>query len=180
MVFKTLLDTLQKIQPKVSKGFSTLECMLFLIILGIFIAIGIPSFQHYRTEQSLKNNTENLKNLAILSQKIALTSEHPVILCPTEDYQSCSSKPTTSKILAFIDKNHDRKLSSPDSLIGSLDVSHNKLLISYQGFPYSDMQVFSTHYRINSNGTFKIFSPPNHEAYFISINKAGETRITQS
>jgi Tfp pilus assembly protein FimT len=163
-----------------SKGFSTTEFIIFLMIIGLCLAIGIPTFDLHRRHEEILNDTESLRQLGILAQKTSIIAQHPVILCFSTDYQFCSTNPTSSKIMAFIDKNNDRQLSNPDQIIGTLDFSDEKILVSYKGFPYPEMQVFSANNRINSNGTFTVFSPKIHEAYILSINKAGETRVSHA
>lgn len=163
-----------------AKGISLTELVIVLIILGLLTIIGVPTFHNYIHHQNLKNDTESLRQLAILSEKDALIYEHPIILCPTSDNQSCSSSPYSFGLMAFIDNNDDAKLSNPDQIIGTLDFSGNNNRVTYKGFPYPKMQVFSPNSRISSNGTFWIGGMENtKEIYFVRINKSGVIQAGQ-
>jgi type IV fimbrial biogenesis protein FimT len=160
------------------KGFTLTEFVIALLIMGLLLMIGVPTLHHYLHHQTLEKNTESLRQLALLCEKNSLIYQQPIILCPTTDYQSCSTSLNASGILAFIDKNEDAKLSSPDNLLGTLDFSDENNSVKYQGFPYQNrMHVFSPNNRISSNGTFSIRSAETREVYFVRINKAGAVQV---
>jgi Tfp pilus assembly protein FimT len=155
-------------------GFSTIDIVIAIFLIGVLIAVAIPSFKHYQAHERLQSSTEDLRHVLLISEKEALIFHHPVIVCPTLDEKTCSTSPKASVLISFVDTNHDAKLSNPDQMIDVLNLTPSDLIVRYQGFPYANrMHVLSPNNRINSNGTFTLTSLRTNESYRLEVSKSG-------
>lgn len=63
-------------------GFSLLELMVVLMVLGILTAIGIPSFAYLTSSTKLKTATSNLHLALMKARSEAVKRDSPVIITP--------------------------------------------------------------------------------------------------
>ncbi len=63
-----------------SRGFSLVELMIVLIIFGMLVGMGIPSYQKYAASQKLRGTAENLVQTVQLQRSRAMTTGQSVIL----------------------------------------------------------------------------------------------------
>ncbi len=73
------------------KGFSLVELMIAIAILGILTAIAIPSFNEAILSNKLRSYANSLVSHAYLARGEAIKSNAPVTLCVSTDGTSCAT-----------------------------------------------------------------------------------------
>ena len=61
-------------------GFSLLELMIVLVVFGIVLSFGIPSFAHYSQTQQLRGTSENLVQTVQLQRSRAMATGQSVVI----------------------------------------------------------------------------------------------------
>lgn len=64
-------------------GFTLLELMVVLMVLGILTAIGIPSFSYLASSTKMKTATSNLHLALLKARSEAVKRDTPVVITPT-------------------------------------------------------------------------------------------------
>ncbi len=100
------------------QGFSIVELMVVLLIAGILMAIGIPSYQSMMQKYRLITATNALFMAVNLTRSEAIQRGVRVDMMPAGD----GTKWTNGWVI-FVDENNDRRLDKNETLI----YSHGKL-----------------------------------------------------
>src|SRR5882672_3496557 len=59
---------------RIDRGFSLMELMIVLVVFGIILAFGIPSFWRYQQSQLLRGTSENLVQTIQLQRSRAMAT----------------------------------------------------------------------------------------------------------
>lgn len=70
-----------------AQGFTLLELLVTLLIMGIVAAWGIPSFQAFGERNARKGEANRLQTALGFARQTAITQRQPVTLCPTTSHQ---------------------------------------------------------------------------------------------
>ncbi len=70
-------------------GFSLIELMFVVIILGTMIAMSIPSMKGFRQTYDLRSATENIAGQITLARQKAMATDSMQTIHFSLDYQSC-------------------------------------------------------------------------------------------
>ncbi|REL26009.1 prepilin-type N-terminal cleavage/methylation domain-containing protein [Thalassotalea euphylliae] len=92
------------------KGFTIVELMVTIAILGLMIAIAIPSFSEWVVRMRVDNEISSLQRLILTTRNTAINMEHSVTMCPL-DGDTCSNK-WNDDITVFIDLNGNGRLET--------------------------------------------------------------------
>ena len=85
------------------KGFTLIETMVVLVIVGIVLAFGLPAFARYRNSMSLRQVHAQLIQDVRRARQLAVTRRAPVVMC-------FGAPPTTTNITSYtlhVDTNGD-------------------------------------------------------------------------
>ncbi len=92
------VPSMKKVQPSVGKplrsaGFTILELMIVVSILGILLGIGVPSFTAIIRQNRLAAETNELLSATAIARSEAVKRGSPVTLCAaaTVDLNSCAT-----------------------------------------------------------------------------------------
>ena len=64
--------------PKYKKGYSIIELLVVVVIMGFLAALVIPSFSNFQQDQDLKLSAEEMKANIRLAQSRSLSGWNPV------------------------------------------------------------------------------------------------------
>jgi type IV fimbrial biogenesis protein FimT len=94
---------------KKNSGFTLIELMITLFIVGILLAVGVPSMRTFLQNNQLIATTNELVSAIHIARSEALKLNKKVTICVSADGQSCvSSEKWAQGWIVFVDANDDR------------------------------------------------------------------------
>lgn len=119
-------------------GFTLLELMTAITLLGILMAFAVPSFRTYTVNSRISAAANDLVTALNLGRSEALRRSGPVVICSSSNQADCSgSDDWTAGWIVFADTNGngavdaDELLQVYPALTGSLDVPANQDRVTY-------------------------------------------------
>ena len=89
-------------------GFTLMELMITLLIVGILVAIGVPSVKHFMQGSQLIASTNELLSAFHVARSEAIKQSAPVTVCASTDGESCSDDTDwTTGWIVFLDLDDD-------------------------------------------------------------------------
>jgi type IV fimbrial biogenesis protein FimT len=90
-------------------GFTLIELMITLFIVGILLAVGVPSMRTFLQNNQLIATTNELVSSIHIARSEALKLNKKVTICVSADGKSCvSSEKWAQGWIVFVDANDDR------------------------------------------------------------------------
>jgi type IV fimbrial biogenesis protein FimT len=94
---------------KKNSGFTLIELMITLFIVGILLAVGVPSMRTFLQNNQLIATTNELVSAIHIARSEALKLNKKVTICVSADGKSCvSSEKWAQGWIVFVDANDDR------------------------------------------------------------------------
>ena len=78
---------------KKDRGFTLLELMLVIALLGILAAIAMPSYKNFIDNQKIRSALNEWQSAFYFAQKEAMRIKAPVTLCGSADGNNCKTSP---------------------------------------------------------------------------------------
>jgi len=129
---------------KKNYGFSLFELLFTISIVGILLAVALPSFNSLIKDSKLVNTINQLNTLTALARSEAIKRNNPVTLCRSANGSTCSS--TGNNIIIKSDNNSDGDFTdTSDELLRVFELieSGSGVSIYFKSFN-SSMIVFSS------------------------------------
>ncbi|TDG12373.1 prepilin-type N-terminal cleavage/methylation domain-containing protein [Seongchinamella unica] len=106
------------------RGFTLVELMVVLAVLGLLLGLGVPGFQHLQESTRIQAQVRQLMADIILTRSEAIKRNVQVVMCPSAS--NPGTKPECSGIFAegwliFEDRDRDRRLDSGEEVIRTAD-----------------------------------------------------------
>ncbi len=95
-------------------GFTVIELLVGITIVGILTAVALPSFNDFMTELRVNNEISELNRLILTARNNAVNSGNNVIICPLSP--KCSAN-WHNEISVFMDNNNDGDYDVADTII---------------------------------------------------------------
>jgi type IV fimbrial biogenesis protein FimT len=108
---------------RTSGGFTLIELVVTVAVLGIIVSIGAPSLRDFLVSNRLSADINNFIGLVNYARSEAITRNQNVIICPkTSGATTCSSSTNWNEfeIQAFVDVDADADFSNNDILLKTL------------------------------------------------------------
>lgn len=94
-----------------SRGFTLMELMLVLVLAGIILAIGAPSFGEFRRSHRMAGIANDFLVAVQTARSEAIKRQTPVALCPSANPEAeeptCSGTPAFTGWIAFVDPDNN-------------------------------------------------------------------------
>lgn len=99
---------------KFAKGFTLIELMVAIAIVGLMTMIAIPSMSDWIVRMRIDNEISSLHRLVNNARNSAINLEQPVTLCPLKD-NSCTND-WEGELTVFLDLDNDGNLDNAVSV----------------------------------------------------------------
>jgi type IV fimbrial biogenesis protein FimT len=111
---------------KAQRGFTLIELMISLVILGVLSAMAVPSFQKLIVTSSITSDANAIMSDLALARSEAARTGSPVTICLSTDGATCNSTSWSGSTgrLVFTD-------SSTSGTIGTVDSSAGDKILRY-------------------------------------------------
>lgn len=76
-------------------GFSLLELVVTLVVAGVLLGVAVPSYLNLSRQNRSSNESNNFLSLLTLARSEAVKRNGRVVLCKTQDGNSCSAGGST-------------------------------------------------------------------------------------
>lgn len=106
-----------------TRGFTLAEMLAVMLILGILLAIGMPSMQELSARTRADSTVFGLRAMLGLARQSAITLNRDITVCGTSDGKRCSADWREQPALLFADTNANRELDPEDRLILQSEVT---------------------------------------------------------
>ena len=166
-----------------SQGFTILEAMVTVAIIGILSAVATPSFQSYVTSHKTANFSNDLFSDLRSLRQLSISAANNYVVCASSDSTTCLADPDESKNwsigwIAFADlnQNNQRDSATEDILILQSEVTDAQIM-------YSGGGILSFNYQgeISNSQQFSICSNDDNAELgrAVLINKVGRAQKAQ-
>ncbi len=159
------------------RGFTLIELIVGLAILGTILAVGIPTFKNTLENHHTRSSLSTLKRALERGRLLALSNTQETIVCPLKDNECVGD--WSQPLAVFQDNNKDYKFDTTDILHLKYSneirqgywqkkrINANYIKFTPEGFAFSSATTFL--YCLNSGNTSK--------AKQLIINFQGRVRI---
>jgi type IV fimbrial biogenesis protein FimT len=104
--------------PGRAKGFTLLEALVVLAVLGVLVALAVPALSGMQARHQLQAQAEGLLDSLVLARSEALRRQQRITLCPRTLDNTCdATAPWQNGWLVFVDANHNAQREVDEPLI---------------------------------------------------------------
>ncbi|NNM59822.1 MAG: prepilin-type N-terminal cleavage/methylation domain-containing protein [Legionellales bacterium] len=161
-------------------GFSLIELLIALSIIGIVLAFSLPQIVNYTEQTHADTRIIQLYNVLTFARNHALASNMDVILCPSANLQTCGGN-WSGNLIVFSDTNKDNKHNMDEPVLRVLE-PNIKGSLTWKAFGSANYLKFVPYgFSNQQNGTF-IYCSPSHQFTLsrgIIMNKSGRARFAE-
>jgi len=165
-----------KTVKKISKGFTLIELMVGVSIMGIIAAIALPNLGEFLIKMRVDNEVSELQRLILTTRNTAVNMGQTTIMCPLNASNTCTDN-WDSQLSVFIDVNDNLTLDDGETL-----VKFKEAIKSMDQLQYTNDEPLiyeATGFLSTTNGNF-IYCPEDDANLNrgISIGASGRARVS--
>lgn len=98
------------------RGFTLVELMITLVVLGVVMAIGIPSFRNMIVSSRVTSNTNEIVTVLQEARMEAIRRRARVVVCPTLNGSTCSGG-NWGYLLTFVDRDNSNQAGAGEAVV---------------------------------------------------------------
>jgi type IV fimbrial biogenesis protein FimT len=143
---------------KFQTGFTVLELMITISIVGILLAAGVPSFQSFSQQQQMKAAVARLQNDLMMARSEAVHLSTRVVTCPGDPALGCTgASEWNTGWIVFVDDNADRQRQPSERIVRRGEGLENMQVWSSSG--RTDVRFFPDGSAPGSNSSISFCGP---------------------
>ncbi len=151
-----------------AKGFTLIECLITVALLGLMLGVGVPSFEQFIKKQSGRASATDIYRSYQLARSEAVNRGERITWCGSDNGHSCQ-RHWQQSILIFLDRNNNQKMEPPERIQHIRLTTRNRFFTRVAlGRPYMHLNANGSNAQ---NGSVVVCAPePIHQVIF---NRAG-------
>ncbi|KJV38089.1 GspH/FimT family pseudopilin [Acinetobacter brisouii] len=159
-------------------GFSILELMIAIIILVLLSMMVMPFYHHTKAKQESQLIPIQLSLHLQQAKQHAVLYHNNVVVCASEDFESCSRSSWATGSISFLDLNQNRSRETHEKLLNTYSMQLRYGNLRWQGSLGSPHLVFqgNTGLPRGSMGSFYYCSQYDAPHRKIILNMMGSVR----
>jgi type IV fimbrial biogenesis protein FimT len=164
-------------------GFTLLEALLVLVLLGILLSVVAPSMSVFRQQHQMQSQAEQLQASLMLARSQALRRQQRVTLCVQGAAQTCATQGSWAQgWLVFVDSNGNAMREPSEILLqvqaplpAFLTLQGNTTVDRYISYgPEGRSQSITGAFQA---GTLTLCAPAHAHLWRVVINAIGKPRL---
>jgi type IV fimbrial biogenesis protein FimT len=163
---------------KAASGFTLMDLLVTLTVLGILVAVGIPSFSSVIRNNRIAANTNELVTSLTYARSEAMKRGDVVAVCPSADGENCAdSNDWSTGWFVFIDNNADGARDADETLLQAWPAIEDVLELESE--PLQSVQYASTGLTmpVITDQTFELMQPGHEDEHARCIRLGNTGRI---
>jgi type IV fimbrial biogenesis protein FimT len=172
--------------PAPARGVTLIELLVTIVVLGVLLAMGLPSLRDFLVGNRLSSNVNGFIGLVNYARSEAIVRNQDVVVCPkSASTIACASTATwnTLEIQAFVDEDGDGERDAAEVLLKTMAaVDPTDGETGFEG-PADGTLIFGSAGFARTAQSFKIYAKSSDAAYqarfgrTVCISKAGRVRV---
>lgn len=176
----------QRHAPAPARGVTLIELLVTIVVLGVLLAMGLPSLRDFLVGNRLSSNVNGFIGLVNYARSEAIVRNQDVVVCPKNASTiACASTATwnTLEIQAFVDEDGDGERDAAEVLLktmAAVDPTNGET--GFEG-PADGTLIFGSAGFARTAQSFKIYAKSSDTAYqarfgrTVCISRAGRVRV---
>jgi len=167
--------------PFAMTGFTLMELMIVLVIVGILVSVGIPTFSDATLGSRLGSTANNLVSSLYLARSEAIKRNTTVRVCPSTDGTSCASSADWEGGWIVIEPVSNTVLERQGAVSGGILVRHKNAALSAALSTNVDMP--ATGIRAGSDEAFLVCRAtpsPGLQERVVSVSATGRPSVKRT
>lgn len=165
---------------KAIKGFTLIETMVVLMVMGIILGLGMPSFLNLMEKMGTESETKMLLEGLRTARLIAIEGKQNVVVCSSTDNENCGSAAADwdKGFLVYIDTDNNDELDSGEEILFTHQFKES-LHITNKSEQNQPIYYNENGWAAGSADTIYICAKEGSDenAYSVIISRAGRPRV---
>ena len=158
-------------------AFTLVELAITVLVLSILISLALPYYHQIKANQERSAIFRQISTNILLAKQQAVIHHKNVVICSTQDMQTCQEAMWNRGFLVFIDTNKNRQINLNEVVISTESTNLEYGTLNWRGtLRFPSLNFLAEHgLPIGSNGSFYYCSTSIKNMKII-LNKMGHLR----